>query len=71
MTSISIERRDVLAADRIMAISEQHGRGIITALPVDDQIEVCERIIKTHPNRSTVLWARTVYLDLTKGILPA
>ena len=68
MTSLS--RRE-LAADRIMAIGEQHGRGIITAMPVSDQIEICERIIKTHPDRKTQLWARSVYLDLTKGRLPA
>lgn len=70
MTSLFIERREPVA-DRIMAIGEQHGRGIIKELPVAAQIEVCERIIRSHPNRMTVLWARSLYLDLTKKDLPA
>jgi len=70
MNPLPVETRRE-TADRIMAIGEQHGRTIITELPVKDQIEVCERIVLTHPNRMTVLWARSLYLELTKKDLPA
>ena len=65
-------RSDLLSREtRIFAIGEEHGRGIIKELPAEDQIEICERIMRTHPNRSTVLWARSLYLDLTKKDFPA
>jgi len=60
---ISHDRREATA--RIFAIGEDHGRGFIRDMPKEAQIAVCEKIIATHPNRSTVLWARSLYLSLT------
>lgn len=49
----------------VQAIGEEHGRGFIRALPVADQIEVLERIVKFPPTREIQIWARRAYLDLT------
>jgi hypothetical protein len=49
----------------VFAIAEEHGRGIIRGLPVKDQIEVLERIVRFPPDRDTQKWATKAYLDLT------